>query len=61
VIRFDRDAGWMVDHRTIPPFTSKTSPLARDQFPKIGRETRSILVTPLVREGVPLGATCRRS
>src|SRR5262245_6328689 len=30
--------------------------LRETDFPKIGRETRSLLVTPLVREGVALGA-----
>jgi len=40
------------------PFTSKTSPpCARPEFPQDRpRDRRSILVTPLVREGVPLGA-----
>ena len=57
VIPLDRDfpAGRsIIERRTI--HIEDLATLRETEFPKIGRETRSILVTPLVREGVPLGA-----
>ena len=56
VIPLNRDfpAGRSIlERRTI--HIEDLAPLRETEFPKIGRETRSILVTPLVREGVPLG------
>jgi signal transduction histidine kinase/HAMP domain-containing protein len=57
VIPLDRDfpAGLsIIERRTI--HIEDLATLGETEFPKIDRETRSILVTPLVREGVPLGA-----
>ena len=57
VIPFSRDfpAGRaIIERRTL--HIEDLVPLRETEFPMIGRETRSILVTPLVREGVPLGA-----
>src|SRR4029077_10319590 len=57
VIPLDRDfpAGRsIIERRTI--HIEDLATLRETEFPKIGRETRAILVTPLVREGVPLGA-----
>jgi signal transduction histidine kinase/HAMP domain-containing protein len=57
VIPFTRDfpAGRsIIERRTI--HIEDLASLRETEFPEVGRETRSILVTPLVREGVPLGA-----
>jgi signal transduction histidine kinase/HAMP domain-containing protein len=57
VIPFSRDfpAGRsIIERRTI--HIEDLASLRETEFPEVGRETRSILVTPLVREGVPLGA-----
>src|SRR5262245_44567099 len=44
----------IIERRTI--HIEDVATLGETDFPKIYRETRSLLVTPLVREGVPLGA-----
>jgi signal transduction histidine kinase len=44
----------IIERRTI--HIEDLAALRETEFPKVGRETRSLLVTPLVREGVPLGA-----
>ena len=57
VIPFSRDfpAGRSILERCTIHIEDLAS-LRETEFPEVGRETRSILVTPLVREGVPLGA-----
>src|SRR5262245_58285164 len=57
VIPLNRDfpAGLsIIERRTI--HIEDVATLGETDFPKIYRETRSLLVTPLLREGVPLGA-----
>jgi signal transduction histidine kinase/HAMP domain-containing protein len=44
----------IIERRTI--HIDDLATVRETEFPEVGRETRSLLVTPLVREGVPLGA-----